>query len=119
MARRVTDTLISRLRQLSEDAVSTIFDEFKTNRGLRRGLERASERFKANKGVLDRNVELLLDLANLPSKRDFRELRERVERLTGQVVNLNLKLDRLLNQLAGTAPISAPRKSRHRSKHEG
>lgn len=101
MARRDTDTFVSRLRRLSEDALSTLLDEFKTNRGLRRSFEHAGEQLKENRGVFDRNLELLLDLANLPSKRDFRELRDRVEHLTGQVVNLNLKLDRLLNQPAG------------------
>jgi polyhydroxyalkanoate synthesis regulator phasin len=117
MARRDTDTLVSRLRRLSEDALSTVFDEFKTNRGLRRGFERAGERLKENKGMLDRNFELLLDLANLPSKRDLRELRERVERLTAHVVNLNLKLDRLLNQSVAKSAPTRPRGRRTAAHH--
>ncbi|SRR5579875_2428244 len=95
---RSSDTVFSRLRQVGEEAVNTILDELKINRSLRNRVERAGEQLKANKALLDKNIEFLLDLMNLPSKREVRELRERVDRLTGQIVNLNLKLDRLLAQ---------------------
>jgi polyhydroxyalkanoate synthesis regulator phasin len=115
MARTTNDTFASRLRRLSEEALSTLFDEFKTNRGLRRRFEHAGERLRDNRGLFDRNLEILLDLANLPSKRDIRELRDRVEHLTGQVVNLNLKLDRLLNRPADGWPAGTPHRGRHRT----
>ncbi len=51
---------------------------------LRGGSERAGEQPKANKDVLDRNLELRLDLANVPSKRDLHEQRDRREHFTGR-----------------------------------
>jgi len=98
---------MSRLRQMSEDGLANFFNELMANDSMRRALGAAGERFMVNKGRFDRNVETFLDFVNIPSKRDVRELKARLDHLNGQLVNLNMKLDRLL-ATAGK-PASAPR----------
>jgi hypothetical protein len=62
----------------------------------------------ANKATFDRNVETMLDFVNIPSKKDVRDLKQRLDHLSSQILNLNLKLDRVLAGLDKTAPHPAP-----------
>ena len=96
MGRRDTDSLMSKLRQMSEEGVASFFSEVMANDGLRRRLGRAGESFFSNKQSFDRNIETILDFVNIPSKRDVRELKARLEHLNGQLVNLSIKIDRML-----------------------
>lgn len=96
MARREAETLIEKLRQMSEEGLSSFFSEVMANEGLRRRFGRAGENFLSNKRSFDRNVESILDFVNLPSKRDFRELKARLDHLNGQLTNLNIKIDRMM-----------------------
>jgi hypothetical protein len=41
-------------------------------------------------------VETMLDFVNLPSKRDIRDLKSRLDTLSSQLVNLSMKIDRML-----------------------
>jgi len=56
------------------------------------GVQRAFEA----KARLDRNMHLLLGLFNLPSRKDVNRLLTKMEAMQGSLVNLNLKVDRLL-----------------------
>lgn len=96
MARRDVDNLLSKLRQLSEEGASSFFSEVMASERLRKGLGRAGERFMSNKQSFDRNVESLLDFVNIPSKRDVRDLKSRLDTLSTQLVNLSMKIDRML-----------------------
>jgi polyhydroxyalkanoate synthesis regulator phasin len=120
MARGEAESLLERLRHLSEEGAASFFNEVMANEALRRRLGRAGERFLANKQNFDRNVESILDFVNIPSKRDVRELKARLDHLNGQLVNLSMKIDRML---AGgdespdehvTVPTPRRRKSRPR-----
>ncbi len=110
MERGNVEKLVSKLLHMSEEGLQSFFNEVMADDGLRRALGRAGERFMANKNRFDRNVETLLDFVNIPSKRDVRELKARLDHLNGQVVNLSMKLDRLLAQPEKAAP--APRAKR-------
>lgn len=96
MARREARTLIDRLRSLSEDGIASFFSEVMANETLRRQFGRAGERLTANKHVFNRNVETVLDFVNIPSKRDIREIKSRIDHLNSQFTNLSMKVDRLL-----------------------
>src|SRR5271163_4360385 len=96
MARREAENLIGRLRQMSEEGAASFFSELMANERLRKGLGRAGEQFLNNKQSFDRNVETVLDFVNIPSKRDVRELKARLDHLNGQLVNLSIKIDRML-----------------------
>ncbi len=97
MARKEARTLIDRLRALSEDGIASFFSEVMASEKLRRQLGRAGERLTANKHVFDRNVETVLDFVNIPSKRDIREIKSRLDHLNSQFTNLSMKVDRLLD----------------------
>ena len=96
MGRRDADSLMSKLRQMSEDGVASFFNEVMANDNLRRTLGRAGESFFSNKQSFDRNIETVLDFVNIPSKRDLRELKARLDHMNGQLVNLSIKIDRML-----------------------
>ncbi len=105
MGRRDAESLMSKLRQMSEDGVASFFSEVMANDSLRRTLGRAGESFFSNKQSFDRNIETVLDFVNIPSKRDLRELKARLDHMNGQLVNLSIKIDRML---AETHSKSAP-----------
>ena len=96
MARRDAENVISKLRQVSEEGIGSVMSELMANERMRKGLGRAGERLMANKHVFDRNVETVLDFVNLPSKRDIRDLKSRLDTLSSQLVNLSMKIDRML-----------------------
>jgi hypothetical protein len=54
------------------------------------------------KGHIDRNMQTLLGLLNLPSRRDLNKLATKLDVLQGSLTNLNLKVDRLLAERAHT-----------------
>lgn len=111
MARRDAENIISKLRQVGEEGLGSVMGELMANERMRKGLGRAGERLMANKHVFDRNVETVLDFVNIPSKRDIRELKSRLDTLSSQLVNLSMKIDRML--AAGEMP--APRAARNAS----
>jgi hypothetical protein len=98
MARGEAEKLVSMLRRMSEEGLASFFNEVMSNAAMRRALGRAGERFIDNKGRFDRSVESLLDFVNIPSKRDIRELKARLDHLNGQLLNLNIKLDRVVSE---------------------
>jgi hypothetical protein len=64
------------------------------------------------KRQIDRNMQLLLSLLNLPSRADYNRLLAKIETLQGSLVNLNMKLDRLMaaQERAAAKPARRPRK---------
>ena len=107
MGRRDAESLMSKLRQMSEEGVASFFTEVMANENLRRTLGRAGESFFNNKQSFDRNVETILDFVSIPSKRDIRELKSRLDHLNGQLVNLSIKIDRMLAEAPSKSSPSA------------
>ena len=114
MAQRDAENLISKLRQMGEEGISSFFNEVMSNDRLRSGFSRAGERFMANKQAFDRNVETVLDFVNIPTKKDVRDLKQRLDHLSSQLLNLNIKLDRILAEGGEKKP--SPPKPRARKK---
>jgi len=109
MARSDVENVIERLRKLGEDGLGSIFNEAMTNQRMRQSLGRAGERFMENKHNFDRNVETVLDFINLPSKRDVRDLKARLDHLSSQLLNLSIKLDRVLGPTAAPRAVAPPK----------
>ena len=116
MARGEAETLLERLRQMSEEGVASFLNELMANEAWRRRLGRAGEHLLANKQSFDRNVESILDFVNIPSKRDVRELKARLDHLNGQLVNLSMKIDRMLAEPERSHPEPKPRSPRPSSR---
>jgi hypothetical protein len=108
MAQRDAENLISKLRQMGGEGISSFFGEVMGNDRLRSRFGKAGERFMANKQTFDRNVETVLDFVNIPTKKDVRDLKQRLDHLSSQLLNLNIKLDRILAE-GGEKKLSAPK----------
>ena len=107
MARGDNENLMDKLRQMSEEGGAGFFNEIMSNDRMRSNLGKAGERFMANKQSFDRNVEQVLDFVNIPSKRDVRDLKARLDHLSSQLLNLSIKLDRMLDREEGDEPAKA------------
>jgi len=118
MARGEAESLLERLRQMSEEGVASFLNELMANEAWRHRLGRAGERFLANKKTFDHNVESILDFVNIPSKRDVRELKARLDYLNTQVVNLSMKVDRLLAESQQAAAAGKPHQSSSRRRQK-
>ncbi len=86
--------------------VTQVIEELLSRPGVADQVSKVAQRAVKTKGRVDKNVETVLHLMNLPSRADFDKLRTKVEHLQGSLVNLNMKLDRLL-----AAKTTAPKKS--------
>src|SRR5262249_46449367 len=86
-ARRATVTK-DRLQKLAEELLSNPRFAQMFMSAIQAGLE--------TKGQIDRNMQTLPGLLNLPSPADVNKLATKLEVLQGSLTNLNLKVDRLL-----------------------
>ena len=112
MARRDEDSLMDRLRKMSEEGITSFFNEVLSNDRMRASFGRAGERFMENKHSFDRNVEQFLDFVNIPSKRDVRDLKARLDHLSSQLLNLSIKLDRILDHDTPSKPKASSRRAK-------
>ena len=110
MAQR--DDLISKLRAMGEEGISSFFSEVMSNDRLRSGFGKAGQRFMENKSTFDRNVETVLDFVNIPTKKDVRDLKQRLDHLSSQLLNLNIKLDRILAEGGEKKPSASKPRAR-------
>ena len=98
MATRDERNLFQWLREVGEDQMSRVLEELMSSRSFTDLLGKTVEQAMATKGTVDRNMQTILNLLNLPSKADYKKLSSKVEALQGSLVNLNIKLDRILAQ---------------------
>jgi len=94
--RKVPPSLWQRLVGAGEERVAQFAEEVLANPHVTEALSNALRRAARTKGQVDRNMQFLLGALNLPSRSDFNRLVSKVEALQGSLVNLNIKLDRLL-----------------------
>jgi hypothetical protein len=102
----------SALRELidrSEEVVSVFVEELTGSTSLREEFEKTLERANLARKTVDRNLEAILGALNLPTRRDYKRLVDEIHALQGSIVNLNMKLDRLLaaSAAAGANPPAA------------
>ena len=91
-----------------EETLGQVLDEVVRRPGVSDGIARVAKRAVRTKGQVDKNVETLLHLLNLPSRADYHKLLVKIEHLQGSLVNLNMKLDRLMAAQAAP-PAKRPR----------
>jgi hypothetical protein len=84
------------LYERGDETLGQLLRDLARGRGLGDGLSKMVERAAKTKGRMDKNTETILHLLNLPSRADYNKLLLKIEHLQGSVVNLNMKLDRLL-----------------------
>ena len=90
--------LFQRLREMGEEQLNRVLEELMSSPRFTDVLGKTLQQALATKGTVDRNMQTLLSLLNLPSKADYKKLATKIEALQGSLVNLNIKLDRILAQ---------------------
>ncbi len=90
------DNLLHRLYEQGERAVGQAMEDLLGRSGVSRGLTKVAERAAKTKGRVDKNVEAMLHLLNIPSRTDYHRLLVKIEHLQGSLVNLSMKMDRLI-----------------------
>lgn len=104
--------------EAGEEKVAQVAGEVLRNEQLTELLTGAVQRAAATKGHVDKSLESLLAALNVVSRADHERLVRKVEALQGSLVNINIKLDRILaEQESKKRP--APRKAPKPAKPEG
>jgi hypothetical protein len=89
-------SVLHRLYERGEQTVGQVLEDLLGRPGVTDGLAKMVKHAAQTKGRVDKNVETLLHLMNLPSRADYHKLLVKIEHLQGSLMNLNIKLDRLL-----------------------
>ncbi|MGH7857530.1 MAG: hypothetical protein ACREQY_09380 [Candidatus Binatia bacterium] len=101
--------LFQRLYEMGEDRVNQFTEELLSSPRFAEVLGTTLHKAMETKGRVDRNMQTVLSLLNLPSKADYKKLSTKIEALQGSLVNLNIKLDRILATQAKPAAKAARR----------
>lgn len=124
--RKQPDSLWQRLVGAGEERLGQFAEEILSSPHVTEALAAALRRAAQTKGQVDRNMQALLTALNLPTRTDLARVVNKVEALQGSLVNINIKLDRLLAQQqqreaakpAAPARPRAPRPRRPRADEE-
>jgi hypothetical protein len=96
MAARRDGSILSWIVGAGETRLAQLAEELLANPTMAETFSAALHRAARTKGQVDRNMQMLLGLLNMPSKADYNRLLSKIEAIQGSLVNLNLKLDRLI-----------------------
>ena len=88
--------ILKRLYDFGEEALARLAQELLSNPLVAEAFTAALQKGFAAKGRMDRNMQTMLALLNLPSRADLGRIVTKLETIQGSLVNLNLKVDRLL-----------------------
>ncbi|MCX8073156.1 MAG: hypothetical protein N3C12_12000 [Candidatus Binatia bacterium] len=91
-----TKSVLDWLLSQGEATLNQVIEELLRRPAVSEQIGKVLQRAAKTKGRVDKNVEALLHLLNLPSRADLEKLRLKLDALQGSLVNLNIKLDRLL-----------------------
>jgi hypothetical protein len=109
-------TLVSTLLERGEEVLGVFLEELGRSQRVHERLGRTLSRAADAKRAVDKNLETVLAALNVPSRADYKKLLTKIEALEGGLVNLGMKLDRLLAQReVGAAPLARRKPRRHAS----
>lgn len=89
-------TIFDKLYEAGEESMARFAKEALSHPAVSGFMKQALRNAASTKGKIDKSMDTLLALLNLPSKEDYNRLLTKVETLQGSLVNLSIKLDRLL-----------------------
>ena len=112
---------IERLYERGNEAVNQLLDDVLGTRKAADRIGKTVGHAADAKRRIDRNMQFLLSLLNLPSRADYNRLLAKLETFQGTMVNLSMKLDRILAAQEQLAPAKRrPRAAKakpHRPEH--
>ena len=89
--------ILKRLYGLGEETLGRFAEDLLANPRVAEAFAGAIQKAFETKGRVDRNMQTVLALLNLPSRADLNRLVTKMEAIQGSLVTLNLKIDRLLS----------------------
>jgi hypothetical protein len=92
--------LLQWLYEQGEERLTQVAEDLSKNKSFTDALGKAVKQAAQTKGRLDKNMQNVLALLNVPSKADYHRLLTKIETLQGSLVNANMKLDRILAAMA-------------------
>jgi hypothetical protein len=110
--------ILKRLYGFGEERLARFAEDLLANPRVADAFSAALRKAFETKGRVDKNMQLVLGLLNLPSRADLTRLTTKIEAIQGSLVNLNLKVDRLLAAQGGRRR-RAPRKPSPPSSSDG
>jgi len=117
--RKQPDSLWQRIVGAGEERLGQFAEEILGNPHVTETLASALRRAARTKGQVDKNMQLVLSALNLPTRADLNKVVNKVEALQGSLVNINIKLDRLLaERQAEKARAAAPRPRARKPKRD-
>lgn len=90
------------LIERGEDVVQVLREDLLASPGAQ--LSKTAGRAAEAKKRVDENIQLVLSALSLPSRADYQRLSAKVDALQGSLVNVGMKLDRLLAAQAAAPP---------------
>jgi hypothetical protein len=116
-ARHEARSMLSGLFERGEEVVSVFLEELGKNPSIREQVGKTVERAVDAKRRVDRTTQTVLSALNVPSRADYNRLLAKIEALQGSLVNLSMKMDRVLahQQAPHAAPPRAVRRHRPRT----
>jgi hypothetical protein len=106
-ARREARSLLSGLYERGEEVVSVFLEELMRNPRVSEQLGRTVERAVDAKRRVDKNMQTVLSVLNLPSRADYNRVLAKIDVLQGSLTNLSMKVDRLLAHQHEARPSAA------------
>lgn len=95
-ARSQAQSVLSSLVGRGEEVFGVFLEELSRNPKVREQLGKTLERAVDAKRAVDKNMQTVLSVLNVPSRADFHRVLTKIEALQGSVVNLSMKVDRLV-----------------------
>ena len=92
--------ILRRLYGLGEERLGRLAEDLLSNPRVAEAFSAALRKAFETKGRVDRNMQTVLALLNVPSRGDLNRLLTKLEAIQGNLANLNLKIDRLLAERA-------------------
>jgi hypothetical protein len=110
-------SLLSGLYERGEEVLGVFLEELGKNPSVRDQLGKTVERAVDAKRRVDRTTQTVLSALNVPSRADYNRLLAKIEALQGSLVNVSMKLDRLIarQEEAVHAPAGAPKARRRKA----
>ena len=112
--RSQAQSVLANLVDRGEEVISVFAEELGRNPKVRAQLGKTLERAVDAKRAVDKNMQTVLSLLNVPSRADFHRVMTKIEALQGSIVNLSMKVDRLVAAQEAKQHHAAPPPPRHK-----